>query len=84
MVHKQCKFQIMSEIIKVVKKGKPVFVKKMKVSDLDPSKLSHKFKTHGFSSDTEVYVKVYENGDIDLRGKKGEYRLIPLTAEVVQ
>lgn len=74
----------MSEIIKVVKKGRPVFVKKMKVSDLDPSKLSHKFKTHGFSSDTEVYVKVYENGDIDLRGKKGEYRLIPLTAEVVQ
>lgn len=74
----------MSEIIKVVKKGRPVFVKKMKVSDLDPSKLSHKFKTHGFSSDTEVYVKVYKNGDIDLRGKKGEYRLIPLTAEVVQ
>jgi hypothetical protein len=74
----------MSEIIKVVKKGKPVFVKKVKVSDLDPSKISHKFKTHDFPSDTEVYVKVYENGDIDFRGKKEEYRLIPLTAEVVE
>jgi len=67
----------MSEIIKVIKKGMPVFVVRKKVSELEENKLSHKFKTHNFDKDTEVYIKCYEDGELDLRGKKQEYRLLP-------
>ena len=68
------------KIIKVIKKGRPVFVVKKKISELDKDKLSHKFLTHNFGDDIEVYVKCLEDGTIDFRGKKIEYRVIPITA----
>jgi len=67
-------------MIKVIKKGMPVFVIKKKVSELDKTKLSHKFLEHKFDDNEEVYVKCHENGELDLRGRKEEYRLIPITA----
>ena len=68
------------KIIKVIKKGRPVFVVKKKILELDKDKLSHKFLTHNFSDDTEVYIKCLEDGTIDFRGKRNEYRTIPITA----
>ena len=74
----------MEDIIKITKKGHPVFVVKKKVSDLDKTKLSNKFLAHQFNDKTEVYVKCLENGTLDLRGKLNEYRLVPLTAELIK
>jgi hypothetical protein len=71
-------------VVKIIKKGLPVFAVKKKVSELDESKLSQKFKTHGFTPDTEVYVKCYEDGTLDLRGNKEEYRLIPVPEDQVK
>ncbi len=65
-------------IVKVIKKGKPVFAVKKKVFELDKTKLSHKFLQHNFDNDVEVYIKCFEDGTLDLRGKKGEYRIIPI------
>ncbi len=65
------------EVVKIIKKGHPIFAILKKVSELDKTKLSHKFKTHNFDDNLDVYVKCFENGELDLRGKSGEYRLIP-------
>jgi len=70
-------------VFKVTRKGHPLFITKRKVSDLDTEKLSFKFKEHNFNDDTEVYVKCYENGDFDLRGKRQEYRLIGINDETI-
>lgn len=64
------------KIIKIVRKGMPLFVLKMKVGDLDKSKCSTKFLSHNLADDVIVNVKCYEDGTIDLRGKKEEYRII--------
>lgn len=66
----------MKEIIKIVRKGMPLFVLKMKVGDLDKSKCSTKFLSHNLTDDIIVNVKCYEDGKIDFRGKKEEYRII--------
>jgi hypothetical protein len=64
------------EVIKVLRKNMPLFVRKMKVGELDKDKCSNKFLSHNFSDDLIVSVKCYEDGTLDLRGKKEEYRII--------
>ena len=72
----------MEKVVKVLRKGYPVFVVTKKVSELDNSKCSPKFLELGLPDDYEVHVKCFENGTIDLRGKKQEYRIIPKTAVI--
>lgn len=63
-------------IIKILRRNRFVFVKPMKVSELDKTKCSQKFLSHNFKDDMIVNVKCYEDGTLDLRGKKEEYRII--------
>jgi hypothetical protein len=63
-------------IKEIKRKGRPLFVKMVKVRDLDKTKCSHKFLSHQFPDDFDVFIKCDENGNIDLRGKKEEYRII--------
>lgn len=65
------------EIIKILRKNMPVFVRNMKVGELDKTKLSTKFLSHNIDNDVLDNVKCFENGKFDLRGKKCEYRIIP-------
>lgn len=69
-------------MIKVIKKGHPVFVKRVKFSELDPAKCSAKFLSHSLKPNDEFYVKCLDSGEIDLRGNKGEYRIISLSAPI--
>jgi len=64
------------EIIKIPRRGRELFVKVMKVGDLDKTKCSHKFLSHNFNDEMLVNVKCFPDGSLDLRGKKGEYRII--------
>jgi len=64
------------KIIEIIRKGKPLFVRQIMVSELDKSKCSNKFLSHNLSDDTIVNVKCDINGVLDLRGKKEEYRII--------
>lgn len=63
-------------VTKIIRKSMPVFVKQIRVADLDKSKCSHKFLSHRFDDDMIIYVKCHEDGTLDLRGKKQEYRII--------
>lgn len=63
-------------IIKILRKNKEIFVRKIAIGELDKTKLSNKFQSHNLSDDVIVNVKCHENGEFDLRGKKGEYRII--------
>lgn len=72
----------MMEIIKVQRKNFPVFVRVMKVKELDMTKCSTKFLSHNFDDEMIVHIKCLENGTLDLRGKKEEYRIIPV-AEIL-
>jgi mRNA-degrading endonuclease RelE of RelBE toxin-antitoxin system len=63
-------------ITQIIRKGRPVTVKTMKIGDLDKNKLSKKLLEHNFNNDHLVNVKILPNGEFDLRGKKGEYRII--------
>ena len=71
-------------MIKVLKKGQPVFVTEMYVKDLDKTKCSAKFLANMLRDDEVVYVKCLENGEIDFRGKAGEYRIMPITTKVLE
>jgi len=64
------------EIIEILRKCKPLFVRKMLVVELDKKKCSTKFLSHNFNGCMIVNVKCNENGELDLRGKKEEYRII--------
>lgn len=64
------------EIIKILRKNMPLFVRQMLVGELDKSKCSHKFLSHNLKDEVIVNVKCYEDGTLDLRGKKEEYRII--------
>lgn len=64
------------KITKILRKNRSVFVRQMKVSELDKTKCSPKFLSHNFDDDLMVNVKCYEDGSFDLRGKKEEYRII--------
>lgn len=63
-------------IIKILRKNRETFVRKITIGELDETKLSNKFLSHNLSDDVIVNVKCHENGEFDLRGKKGEYRII--------
>lgn len=63
-------------IIKINRKNKPIFVRRITVGGLDKTKCSTKFLSHNLSDDTIVNVKCYEDGTLDLRGKKEEYRIL--------
>lgn len=63
-------------IIKIKRKSRPLFVIPTKIGDLDKSKCSPKFLAHNFPDDMIVNVKCYEDGEIDLRGKREEYRIL--------
>ena len=65
------------EIIKILRKNMPVFVRNMMVGELDKTKLSTKFLSHNIDNDVLVNVKCFEDGLLDLRGNKCEYRIIP-------
>lgn len=64
------------EIIKILRRGMPLLVRHIRVGDLDKTKCSPKFLSHNFNDDVIVNVKCYEDGTLDLRGKKEEYRII--------
>jgi len=64
------------EIKEIIRKNRPLFVRVMKVSELDKTKCSHKFLSHNFNDDLLVNVKCLPDGTIDFRGKKEEYRII--------
>lgn len=64
------------EIIKILGKNLPLFVRQIKVGDLDKTKCSHKFLSHNLNDDVVVNVKCYEDGTLDLRDKNGKYRII--------
>lgn len=64
------------EILKINRKGKPVYVRSILISELDKSKCSLKFLSHIFPISYKIYVKCLEDGTLDLRGKKQEYRII--------
>lgn len=68
-------------ILKIIRKGYPVFVRQITVGELDKSKCSHKFLQKNFDDDMIVNVKCLEDGTIDLRGNKQEYRIIPVNYE---
>lgn len=46
-------------IIKIKRKDRYLFVKQMKVSNLDKSKCPHKFLQHNLPADTIVNVKCF-------------------------
>lgn len=64
------------KIEQIIRRGKPLFIKKVRVGDLDKNKMSNKFLSHNFKDDEVVNVKCYQDGTLDLRGKKEEYRII--------
>jgi len=64
------------EITEIVRRGRKVLVRVMKVSELDKKRCSHKFLSHEFQANYPVYVKCFSNGEPDFRGKHGEYRII--------
>ena len=63
------------EIVKIIRKKMSIFVRIMKVGELDKTKLSTKFLSHNIADDSLVNVKCFEDGTLDLRGKKCEYRI---------
>ena len=64
------------DVITIKRKGQPLFVRQMLVGELDKSKCSHKFLSHNLPDEHQVYVKCQQDGALDLRGKKEEYRII--------
>ena len=63
-------------IYNIIRKGRPLHVRKIMAGDLDKSKCSAKFLSHKLNDNTIVNVKCLEDGSFDLRGKKEEYRII--------
>lgn len=64
------------EVYKIVHKNWSTHVLKFRVGDLDKSRCSKKFLDLYLDDDVEVYVKCDDKGNVDYRGKNGEYRLI--------
>lgn len=64
------------EIVTIIRKNYPVLTKVVRVGDLDKTKCSTKFLSHNLSDDILVNVKCHEDGSLDLRGKKCQYRII--------
>ena len=66
------------KIKRVIRKEFEITVREMTVRELDKSKCSNKFLQYNFDPDYIVHVKCDENGNLELRGNKKEYRLIPI------
>lgn len=64
------------EVITIKRKGRPLFVRQMLVGELDKSKCSNKFLSHNLPDNEIVNVKCQQDGTLDLRGKKEEYRIV--------
>lgn len=63
--------------VKVIRrKGRDLYIREMKVSELDVKRCSPKFLSHNFNDNKVVNVKCLKNGEIDFRGKRCEYRII--------
>jgi len=60
----------------IIRKRIPILVFEIDVADLDKSRCSHKFLSHNLPDDTVVNVRCHEDGTIDFRGKKQQYRII--------
>lgn len=60
----------------IIRKNMPIFVKQIKVGELDKTKCSSKFLSHNLDDNMIVNIKCHENGSMDYRGKKEEYRII--------
>ena len=69
-------------IVTLIKKGMPVSAVVTRVGDLDPSRFSPRFAdvVKKIGPDALVNVKCYDNGELDLRGPSGEYRIVPPNA----
>lgn len=67
------------EIKIVIKKGYPVYVRQMKVCDIDQQKIPKRFFNYNLPSDTVVNLICDSKGKFSLRGNKQEYRMIPIT-----
>ena len=63
-------------MVTIIRRGRPLFVKQMRVGELNRDQCSPKFLSHNFPPDMVVNVKVLITGEIDLRGKRNEYRII--------
>lgn len=66
----------MRKIHEIKRKGRNVFVLKYTVGELDKNKFSRRFLKYNFDDNKVVFVKCFENGKLDLRGKKEEYRIL--------
>lgn len=64
----------MQEILTITRRLYEGNVLKVKLKDLDKSKLSNRFLRHGFDDEYELYIACDADGNILYRGKKGEYR----------
>lgn len=62
----------------IQRRGKPAVVREFRVGDLDKSKCSYSFLQYKFPDDMIVYVRCHEDGTLDLRGNKKEYRIIKM------
>ena len=65
----------MSKVLTINRRNYPITVLEMKVKDLDKTKCTDKFISHGLDGDLTIYVKCDKDGIIQYRGKKQEYRL---------
>jgi hypothetical protein len=63
------------QVLTVIRKKHPITVLKTIVGLLDKSKCSKKFLDLNLTEAKYIYVKCDENGNIEYRGKKQEYRL---------
>ena len=73
-------FIMNKDVIVIRRKGHDVYVTPMKVKNLDKSKCSNKFLQKlgvTISEEDTVYVKCFIDGNIDFRGKREEYRILP-------
>lgn len=64
------------DMIEIIIRRHKVSVTPMLVGSLDKAKCSKKFLSHKFPDNHIVYVKCLPDGTPDLRGARGEYRII--------
>lgn len=62
-------------VLTVIRKQHPVTVLKTVVGCLDKSKCSNKFLSLNLPDDCYIYIKCDDNGNVQYRGKKQQYRL---------
>jgi len=65
----------MKTVETIIRNRYQITVLKYKISELDKTKCSEKFLERNFPDDYEVYIKCDEDGNIEYRGDKQEYRI---------